>query len=195
MGEVIDGVASATGGDAIVVTDVGQHQMEAARYSRFVRSRSLITSGGLGTMGYGLPAAIGAKIALPNRRVVLFCGDGGLQMTIQELGTILEWKVGVKIVLLNNSFLGMVRQWQQLFFDCRYSSTPMTNPDFQKIAEAYGFPHRCVVRREELAGAITEMLETPGAYFLEVKVDEEDCVFPMIPGGASLSDIMFNSSL
>ncbi len=192
MGEVIDGVAQATHGDAVIVTDVGQHQMEAARYSRFRRTRSLITSGGLGTMGYGLPAAIGAKIALPNREVVLFVGDGGLQMTIQELGTVLEWRVGVKIVLLNNSFLGMVRQWQQLFFERRYSSTPMTNPDFQKIADAYEIPHRKVERREELAGAIAEMLEAPGAYFLEAKVDEEDCVFPMIPGGASLSDIMFN---
>jgi acetolactate synthase-1/2/3 large subunit len=195
MGEVIDGVASAGGDDAIVVTDVGQHQMEAARYSRYKQTRSLITSGGLGTMGYGLPAAIGAKIAMPNRPVVLFCGDGGLQMTIQELGTVLEWKVGVKVVLLNNSFLGMVRQWQQLFFDRRYSSTPMTNPDFQKIADAYEIPHRRVERREDLAAAIEEMFATPGAYFLEVKVDEEDCVFPMIPGGASLSDIMFNSGL
>ncbi len=192
MGEVIDGVAKATGGDAIVVTDVGQHQMEAARYSRFTRTRSLITSGGLGTMGYGLPAAIGAKIAMPNRQVVLFCGDGGLQMTIQELGTVLEWKVGVKVVLLNNSFLGMVRQWQQLFFERRYSSTPMTNPDFQMIAGAYDIPHQRVERREDLAGAIDRMLSTTGAYFLEVKVDEEDCVFPMIPGGAALSDIMFN---
>ncbi len=195
MGEVIDGVAAATGGDAIIVTDVGQHQMEAARYSKYTRTRSLITSGGLGTMGYGLPAAIGAKIALPNRQVVLFCGDGGLQMTIQELGTVLEWSVGVKIVLLNNSFLGMVRQWQQLFFERRYSSTPMTNPDFQKIADAYEIPHRLVERREDLAAAIDEMLSTPGAYFLEVKVDEEDCVFPMIPGGAPLSDIMFNENL
>jgi acetolactate synthase-1/2/3 large subunit len=140
MGEVIDRVADATSREAIVVTDVGQHQMMAARYSKFVRSRSLITSGGLGTMGYGLPAAIGAKVALPNRQVVLFVGDGGLQMTIQELGTILEWGVGVKIVLLNNSFLGMVRQWQQLFFERRYSSTPMTNPDFVKVAEAYSIP-------------------------------------------------------
>jgi acetolactate synthase-1/2/3 large subunit len=192
MGEVIDGVAQATHGDAIVVTDVGQHQMEAARYSHYTRTRSLITSGGLGTMGYGLPAAIGAKIAMPNREVVLFCGDGGLQMTIQELGTVLEWKVGVKVVLLNNSFLGMVRQWQQLFFERRYSSTPMTNPDFQKIADAYQIPHLCVERREDLAPAIDKMLSTPGAFFLEVKVDEEDCVFPMIPGGAPLSDIMFN---
>ncbi len=194
MGEVIDGVAVATGGDAIVVTDVGQHQMEAARYSKFTKTRSLITSGGLGTMGYGLPAAIGAKIAMPNRQVVLFCGDGGLQMTIQELGTILEWRVGVKIVLLNNSFLGMVRQWQQLFFERRYSSTPMTNPDFQKIADAYEMPHRRVERREELTEAIEEMLATSGAYFLEVKVDEEDCVFPMIPGGAAISDIIFNET-
>jgi acetolactate synthase-1/2/3 large subunit len=195
MGEVIDGVARATGGDAVIVTDVGQHQMEAARYSKYTRTRSLITSGGLGTMGYGLPAAIGAKIALPNREVVLFCGDGGLQMTIQELGTVMEWKVGVKVVLLNNSFLGMVRQWQQLFFERRYSSTPMTNPDFQKIADAYEIPHRRVERREELAGAIDEMLSTQGAFFLEVKVDEQDCVFPMIPGGAPLSDIMFNESI
>jgi acetolactate synthase-1/2/3 large subunit len=194
MGEVVDGVAKATAGDAIIVTDVGQHQMEAARYSTYTRTRSLITSGGLGTMGYGLPAAIGAKIALPNREVVLFCGDGGLQMTIQELGTILEWRVGVKVVLLNNSFLGMVRQWQQLFFGRRYSSTPMTNPDFQQIAGAYSIAHRLVERREELAGAIAEMLSTSGAFFLEVKVDEEDCVFPMIPGGAPLSDIMFSEN-
>jgi acetolactate synthase-1/2/3 large subunit len=195
MGEVIDGVARATEGDAIIVTDVGQHQMEAARYSKYTRTRSLITSGGLGTMGYGLPAAIGAKVALPNREVVLFCGDGGLQMTIQELGTILEWRVGVKVVLLNNSFLGMVRQWQQLFFGRRYSSTPMTNPDFQQIAGAYDIPHRRVERREELAGAIEEMLSTSGAFFLEVKVDEEDNVFPMIPGGAPLQDIMFSENV
>lgn len=193
MGEVIDRVADATHNDAIIVTDVGQHQMEASRYSKFVRTRSLITSGGLGTMGYGLPASIGAKIALPNREVVLFVGDGGLQMTIQELGTILEWGVGVKIVLLNNSFLGMVRQWQQLFFDRRYSSTPMTNPDFVKIAEAYSIPAEKVEKREDLAAAVERMFSTAGAYFLEVKVDEEDCVFPMIPGGAPLSDIMFNA--
>ncbi len=195
MGEVIDRVADATHREAIVVTDVGQHQMVAARYSKFVRTRSLITSGGLGTMGYGLPAAIGAKIALPNREVVLFVGDGGLQMTIQELGTILEWGVGVKIVLLNNSFLGMVRQWQQLFFERRYSSTPMTNPDFVKIAEAYKIPAQRVEKREDLDAAVETMLSTPGAYFLEVKVDEEDCVFPMIPGGAALSDIMFNAGI
>lgn len=193
MGEVIDRVARATHSDAIIVTDVGQQQMEAARYSKFTRSRSLITSGGLGTMGYGLPASIGAKIAMPNREVVLFAGDGGLQMTIQELGTIMEWNVGVKIVVLNNSFLGMVRQWQQLFFDRRYSSTPMLNPDFTKIADAYGIPARTVEKREDLDGAIAAMFSAPGAYFLEVKVDEEDCVFPMIPGGATLADIMFNA--
>ena len=195
MGEVIDRVADATHREAIIVTDVGQHQMVAARYSKFVRTRSLITSGGLGTMGYGLPASIGAKIALPNREVVLFAGDGGLQMTIQELGTILEWKVGVKIVLLNNSFLGMVRQWQQLFFGRRYSSTPMVNPDFVKIAQAYGIPAQKVERREDLDAAVETMFSTQGAYFLEVKVDEEDCVFPMIPGGAPLSDIMFNAEI
>jgi acetolactate synthase-1/2/3 large subunit len=144
-------------------------------------------------MGFGLPASIGAKIAVPNREVVLFVGDGGLQMTIQELGTIMEWKVGVKIVLLNNSFLGMVRQWQQLFFGRRYSSTHMTNPDFVKIAEAYEIPGRVVEHREELAEAVEEMLSTPGAYLLEVRVDEEDCVFPMIPGGAPLTDVLFNA--
>jgi acetolactate synthase-1/2/3 large subunit len=195
MGEVIDSVARVTDNEAIIVTDVGQHQMEAARYSRFVRTRSLITSGGLGTMGFGLPASIGAKVAVPNREVVLFVGDGGLQMTIQELGTIMEWKVGVKIVLLNNSYLGMVRQWQQLFFGRRYSSTQMTNPDFVKIADAYDIPARVVERREELAEAVEEMLSTQGAYFLEVRVDEEDCVFPMIPGGASLEDVLFNADI
>jgi acetolactate synthase-1/2/3 large subunit len=195
MGEVIDRVARATDREAVIVTDVGQHQMEAARYSQFTRTRSLITSGGLGTMGFGLPAAIGAKLAVPNRPVVLFVGDGGLQMTIQELGTIMEWKVGVKIVLLNNSYLGMVRQWQQLFFGRRYSSTHMTNPDFAKIADAYGIPARVVEHREELASAIDEMLSTSGAYLLEVRVDEEDCVFPMIPGGAPLSDVLFNSEV
>ncbi|MDR0908098.1 MAG: biosynthetic-type acetolactate synthase large subunit [Rikenellaceae bacterium] len=193
MGEVVDSVARATDHGAVIVTDVGQHQMEAARYSQFARTRSLITSGGLGTMGFGLPAAIGAKIAVPNREVVLFVGDGGLQMTIQELGTIMEWNVGVKIVLLNNSFLGMVRQWQQLFFGRRYSSTQMTNPDFVKIASAYDIAGRVVERREELAEAVEEMLSTPGAYFLEVRVDEEDCVFPMIPGGAPLTDVLFNA--
>lgn len=193
MGEVIDRVARATNAEAIVVTDVGQHQMEAARYSRFTRTRSLITSGGLGTMGYGLPAAIGAKIALPNREVVLFVGDGGLQMTIQEMGTIMEWNVGVKIVLLNNSFLGMVRQWQQLFFEKRYSSTPMTNPDFVKIADAYNIPGQKVERREDLDAAVEKMFSTPGVYFLEVKVDEEDCVFPMIPAGQPLSNMLFNA--
>jgi acetolactate synthase-1/2/3 large subunit len=193
MGEVVDSVARATDHGAVIVTDVGQHQMEAVRYSQFIRTRSLITSGGLGTMGFGLPASIGAKIALPNREVVLFVGDGGLQMTIQELGTIMEWRVGVKIVLLNNSFLGMVRQWQQLFFGRRYSSTHMTNPDFVKIAAAYDIPGRVVEQREELAEAVEEMLSTPGAYFLEVRVDEEDCVFPMIPGGAPLTDVLFNA--
>jgi len=192
MGEVVDSVAGKTRSDAIVVTDVGQQQMVAARYSKYVRTRSLITSGGLGTMGYGFPAAIGAKIGCPEREVVLFAGDGGIQMTIQELGTVMEWNVGVKIVILNNSYLGMVRQWQQLFFGRRYSSTHMVNPDFVKLAEAYGIPARRAVTRDELRDAMNEMFARRGAYLLEVCVDEEDNVFPMIPAGHNISDILFN---
>lgn len=192
MGEVINAVADKTSSDAIIVTDVGQQQMVAARYSKYTRTRSMITSGGLGTMGYGFPAAIGAKIGCPDREVVLFVGDGGIQMTIQELGTVMEWSVGVKIVILNNSYLGMVRQWQQLFFGRRYSSTHMTNPDFVRIAEAYDVPARRVVTRDELHDAMNEMFSRSGAYLLEVCVDEEDNVFPMIPAGANISDILFN---
>ncbi len=192
MGEVVELVAEKTGSDAVIVTDVGQQQMVAARYSRYVRTRSLITSGGLGTMGYGFPAAIGAKIGCPDREVVLFAGDGGIQMTIQELGTVMEWGVGVKIVILNNSYLGMVRQWQQLFFERRYSFTHMVNPDFVKLAEAYGIPARRVVTRDELHDAMSEMFARKGAFLLEVCVDEEDNVFPMIPAGHNISDILFN---
>ena len=190
MGETIDCVAKLTQGEAIIVTDVGQQQIEAARYSQFRHTRSLITSGGLGTMGYGLPAAIGAKIGCPDRPVILFAGDGGIQMTIQELGTVMEQQTDIKIIILNNSFLGMVRQWQELFFDKRYSSTRMLNPDFTQIAAAYGIAARRITQRNELEGAIAEMMAVPGAYLLDVCVEEESNVFPMIPSGCDISRIL-----
>ena len=189
MGEAVDAVARAYDRDAVMVTDVGQQQMFAARYFGFRRSRSVVTSGGLGTMGFGLPAAIGAKLGAPDREVVLFAGDGGLQMTIQELATIFQSHVCVKIVLLNNSFLGMVRQWQELFYDRRYSSTEMVNPDFGLIARANGIEYRCVERRGELPQAVAAMKAHAGAYLLEVRVENEDNVFPMVPAGAPVADI------
>jgi acetolactate synthase I/II/III large subunit len=189
MGEVIMAINKASKSDAVIVTDVGQHQMVACRYAEFVRSKSNVTSGGLGTMGFALPAAIGAKMGAPDRHVVAVIGDGGYQMTIQELGTIFQTKVGVKIVVLNNDFLGMVRQWQQLFFDRRYASTEMTNPDFVTIAKGYFIPAKKVTAREELESAVAEMMATEGPYFLEVVVEKEDNVFPMIPTGASLTEI------
>ncbi|MGA0030586.1 MAG: biosynthetic-type acetolactate synthase large subunit [Flavobacteriaceae bacterium] len=189
MGEVIVAINKASKSDAVIVTDVGQHQMVACRYAEFVRSKSNVTSGGLGTMGFALPAAIGAKMGAPDRHVVAVIGDGGYQMTIQELGTIFQTKVGVKIVVLNNDFLGMVRQWQQLFFDRRYASTEMTNPDFVTIAKGYFIPAKKVTAREELESAVAEMMSTDGPYFLEVVVEKEDNVFPMIPTGASLTEI------
>ena len=189
MGEVIRSVNDHTEGKAIVVTDVGQHQMVSCRYAKFKKSRSLITSGGLGTMGFCLPAAIGAKFAQPLRDVIAVIGDGGFQMTIQELGTIFQTKIPVKIVVLNNEFLGMVRQWQELFFDKRYASTTMINPDFQKIVEGYDIKSKKVTEREQLNGAVEEMLDFEGAYFLEVMVGKENNVFPMIPTGASVSEI------
>lgn len=189
MGEVIRSVNDHTEGKAIVVTDVGQHQMVSCRYAKFKQSRSLITSGGLGTMGFCLPAAIGAKFAQPLRDVIAVIGDGGFQMTIQELGTIFQTKIPVKIVVLNNEFLGMVRQWQELFFDKRYASTTMINPDFQKIVEGYDIKSKKVTEREQLNGAVQEMLDFEGAYFLEVMVGKENNVFPMIPTGASVSEI------
>ena len=189
MGEVIKEINTASKGDAIVVTDVGQHQMIACRYAEFNQTKSNITSGGLGTMGFALPAAIGAKMGMPNREVVTVVGDGGYQMTIQELGTILQTKAAVKIVVLNNEFLGMVRQWQQLFFDKRYASTEMTNPDFVQIAKGYHIPAKRVTKREELEEAVKEMMESKEAYFLEVCVEKEDNVFPMIPTGSSVSDV------
>ena len=189
MGEVINKINKETKGDAIIVSDVGQHQMFACRYANFIKTRSNITSGGLGTMGFALPAAIGAKMGVPNREVIAVIGDGGFQMTIQELGTILQTKAAVKIVVLNNSFLGMVRQWQELFFDKRYASTVMTNPDFVKIAEGYGIEANRVSKRKDLDKAIKTMIASESSYFLEVVIEKEDNVFPMIPTGASVSDI------
>jgi len=193
MGEVIRVVNEFVDGEAIFVTDVGQHQMFAARYCKVKYPRSFITSGGLGTMGFGLPAAHGAQIANPDKRVILFVGDGGFQMTIQELGAIYQTGAPVKIILLNNRFLGMVRQWQELFFEKRYSETYLINPDFVKIAEGYFIKGRKVEDRKDLKDAIQEMLEHKGPYLLEVSVEKEDNVFPMVPAGASVSEILLGN--
>ena len=190
MGEAVRKVSDAAPKDTIMVTDVGQHQMFAARYCRYTTPRTLITSGGLGTMGYGLPAAVGAKLGCPDRQVVLFVGDGGLQMNIQELATIMQSRVGVKIVLLNNNYLGMVRQWQELFYNRRYSFTDMLSPEYSLIARANEVGYELVEKREDLDGAIARMLESPDAFLLEVRVEKEDDVFPMVPAGAAVSDIM-----
>ncbi|WP_407556667.1 biosynthetic-type acetolactate synthase large subunit [Winogradskyella sp. 4-2091] len=189
MGEVLKEINVQTEGKAAIVSDVGQHQMIACRYAEFNISKSNITSGGLGTMGFALPAAIGAKMAAPDREVVMIAGDGGYQMNIQELGTIFQQKVPVKIVVLNNEFLGMVRQWQQLFFDKRYASTEMVNPDFVAIAKGYHIDAKKVSERQDLKAAVKEMIDCDGPYFLEVRVEKEGNVFPMIPTGASVSDI------
>ena len=189
MAEVLKEINRASNSDAVVVSDVGQHQMIACRYATFNHSKSNITSGGLGTMGFALPAALGAKMGAPDREVVAIIGDGGFQMTIQELGTIFQTQVAVKVVVLNNDFLGMVRQWQQLFFDKRYASTEMVNPDFVKIAEGYFIDAKRVTKREELGKAVDEMMASDKPYFLEVCVEKEDNVFPMIPSGASVSEI------
>ncbi|WP_347922857.1 biosynthetic-type acetolactate synthase large subunit [Pontimicrobium sp. SW4] len=189
MGEVLKEINIQSKGKAAIVSDVGQHQMIACRYAEFNETKSNITSGGLGTMGFALPAAIGAKMAAPEREVVAIIGDGGYQMTIQELGTIFQQKAAVKIVVLNNEFLGMVRQWQQLFFDKRYASTEMTNPDFITIAKGYYIDAKRVTKREDLANAVSEMMASKEAYFLEVCVEKENNVFPMVPSGASVSDI------
>lgn len=193
MGEVINKVSEATNNDAVLVTDVGQHQMMAVRYFKYNRTRSVVTSGGLGTMGFGLPAAIGAKYGTPDRTVCLFVGDGGIQMTIQELGTIMQYNVDVKIIILNNHFLGMVRQWQELFFDERYSETRMNNPDFVKIAEAYNIPAKKVDDRNELDGAIKEMLDHKGAYLLDVQVEVKGMVYPMVPAGTCVTNILLGN--
>lgn len=190
MGEVVRKVTEHTGDKAILVTDVGQNQMMAARYFRFTEKRSVVISGGMGTMGYGLPAAIGATLGAPDREVCLFLGDGGLQMTIEELGTIMEQRVPVKIIMLNNNYLGNVRQWQQLFFHRRYSFTPMMNPDYEKIAEAYDIPVLTVTDRNLLDEAIDTMLQTPGPFLLQAAVLEEDNVLPMCCPGHDVDDMM-----
>jgi acetolactate synthase, large subunit, biosynthetic type len=190
MGEVVRIASEKTNNDAILVTDVGQQQMIASRYFKFTQSRSNVTSGGLGTMGYALPAAMGAKIGQPNRVVFAVAGDGGFQMTIQELGTIAQYELDLKIIVLNNNFLGMVRQWQQLFFEKRYSFTELKNPDFVGIAKAYGLASQKVTSRDQLENAVQEMLDHKGPYVLEVVVEKEDNVFPMVPTGASVSDIL-----
>ena len=189
MGEVIRWVSEKSNGEAIIVTDVGQHQMVAQRYYRYARWRSNITSGGLGTMGFALPAAMGAKIGAPDRQVIAVIGDGGFQMTIQELGTVFQSKIDVKILLLNNEFLGMVRQWQELFFDKRYSFTEMVNPDFQTIARGYHIEAEKVTKREELEAAVERFVNHDGSYLLEVLVGKENNVFPMVPTGASVSEV------
>lgn len=193
MGEVINKVSKAFGDDAILVTDVGQNQLFSVRYFGFKKRRSCITSGGLGTMGFGLPASIGAKIAEPERNVVLFIGDGGFQMTVEELGMIMEYNVKVKVVILNNNFLGNVRQWQNLFFHSRFSATPMVNPDFVRLASAYGIQAEDVDHRDHLDAAISRMVAYDGAYILNVNIDETDMVFPMTPGGHGVDEILLNS--
>ena len=192
MGEVVRKISDATNRKAILVTDVGQNQMAAIRYFQFTEKRSVVTSGGAGTMGFGIPAAIGAKIATPERTVCLFCGDGGFQMTMQELGTIMQENIGIKMIIMNNNFLGMVRQWQELFYNERYSSTPLVNPDFTTIASAYGIKSRLVNEREELDGAINEMLADDKSFLLIVNVDMKELIYPMIPAGGSVTNILIN---
>lgn len=189
MAEVIHQLSLKSKGRALIVTDVGQHQMMASRYYRFEETRSLITSGGLGTMGFALPAAMGAKLAEPKREVIAIIGDGGFQMTIQELGTLFQYGIPVKILVLNNQFLGMVRQWQELFFDRRYSFTEMCNPDFQQVVRGFGIRAEKVEDRDALGGALDEFLAAEESFFLEVVVAKEENVFPMVPSGASVAEI------
>ena len=190
MGEVVRIVSEATNNEAILVTDVGQNQLMAARYFKYTKNRSIVTSGGLGTMGFGLPAAVGATFGCPERTVCVFMGDGGLQMSIQELGTIMEQQAPVKMILMNNNYLGNVRQWQEMFFGGRYSFTPMVNPDYMKIASAYGIPSRRVINREDLQEAVQEMLTTGGPFLLEACVIEEGAVMPMTPPGGTVSEML-----
>lgn len=192
MGEVVRKVSEAANNEAILVTDVGQNQLFACRYFKFKKYHSCITSGGCGTMGFGIPAAMGACYAAPDRTVCMFAGDGGFQMTMQELGTIMENQIPVKMIMLNNNFLGNVRQWQYMFFDKRYSFTPMVNPDYEKIAAGYNIPCRTVVSRDEIDEAIREMLDTNGPYFLQVAVKEDDNVLPMTPPGGNVDEMLFD---
>jgi acetolactate synthase-1/2/3 large subunit len=189
MGEVVNAVSERAADNAVLVTDVGQNQMFSSRYFKYNNPRSIITSGGLGTMGFGLPAAMGATFGAPERPIILFTGDGGLQMNIQELGTIMQSDIPVKIVLLNNNYLGNVRQWQELFFNRRYSCTVMANPDYMKIAEAYGINSRRVTEREELGEAINEMLNSKGAYILEIGCQNEENVWPMVALGCAVDEV------
>ncbi len=192
MGEVVKLVSEMTGDDAIIVTDVGQNQMTVARYYKFTQPNTLVTSGGMGTMGFGLPAGVGAKIGQPGKQVIAFIGDGGFQMTIQELGTILHYKVPLKIILLNNGYLGMVRQWQEMFFKRRYASTELVNPDFITIAGGYGIPGKKVSERNDLKDALSEMLAAEGPYLLDIEIEKEGNVLPMIEPGASVSEVTLN---
>jgi acetolactate synthase I/II/III large subunit len=194
MGEIIHELAEQTNGEAIIVTDVGQHQMVASRYYPFRHTRTNVTSGGAGTMGFALPAAIGAKVAQPHKQVVAIIGDGGFQMTLQELGTIMQYKIPVKILILNNNFLGMVRQWQQLFFEGRYSFTEMKNPDFAALAKAYEIPASKLTERSNLHAAIQEMLRCEGPYLLDAIVEKEENVFPMVPTGAGVGEILLEAA-
>jgi len=189
MGEVIDVLNKLTGGDAVIVTDVGQHQMVTCRYAKFTESKSNITSGGLGTMGFALPAAIGAKYGAPRRTVVAIIGDGGFQMTIQELGTIMQSNVDVKILILNNQFLGMVRQWQELFHGKRYSFVDIESPDFVQVAKGYRIDGKSISDRKDLETSLREMLDHKGPYLLEVMTGKENNVFPMVAAGTSVSEI------
>jgi acetolactate synthase-1/2/3 large subunit len=190
MSEVVNLISETTKGDVIIVTDVGQHQMITSRYFKYNFPKTNITSGGLGTMGFALPAAIGAKLGAPEKEVIAIIGDGGFQMTIQELGTIMQFNIAVKIIILNNNFLGMVRQWQQLFFDRRYSFTDIKNPDFLTIARGYGIEGKKVEDRNELKLNLTNLLSNNKSYLLEVIVEQEENVFPMVPTGASVSEIL-----
>lgn len=193
MGEVILELSKATNGEAILITDVGQHQMVSSRYYKFKSPRTQVTSGGAGTMGFALPAAIGAKMAMPDKQTVAVIGDGGFQMTIQELGTIMQYKIPVKIIVLNNNFLGMVRQWQELFHEKRYSFTEMVNPDFIRISEAYGIKAQKVSERKDLKTALKDMLDSKDSFFLEVVVGKEDNVFPMVPAGAGVGEVLLEA--
>lgn len=189
MGEVVKAVSDQTKGEAVVVTDVGQQQMASARYYKFEASSNIITSGGLGTMGFGIPAGMGVAMAQPKIPIVVFVGDGGFQMTLQELGTIAQYNLPVKIVLLNNNYLGMVRQWQELFFDRRYASTGLTNPDFMKLAEGFGVPSTQISERKDLEKALDDLFKVDGPFLLEVKVQKEGNIFPMVPAGGTVSEI------